>query len=234
MKFDSDNDEFLTAYRLVNSTNENTFITGKAGTGKTTFLKYLKENSNKNIIVLAYTSLASINAGGQTLNSFFQIPFGPIIPNDKRLRRKAPKDDQDKKTIFDNFKYNNDKIELIKAIETIIIDEISTVRADLLDTIDSLLRAIRKNEKEPFGGVQMIFIGDLFQLPPIAEFEQWQILNEYYETPYFFSSKIIKYIKLSKIELLKNYRQKDKYFIDLLDKIRQSTINEYELNKINK
>ena len=222
IELDKENKQFFNALELVKATNNILYITGKAGTGKTTFLKYLKKNIDKSTIVLAYTGVAAINAGGQTINSFFQInPFDPpFLPDDNRLRLKKPVGDSDETNIFNYFKYNSAKLELIRSLEVLVIDEVSVVRADFIDAIDKILRAFSgKNRNLPFGGVQVIFIGDPFQLPPIGG-EEWSILEEFYESPFFFSSKIFKDNLPICIELGKIYRQKEQDFVNLLNRIR--------------
>lgn len=230
---DENNSEFNNAADFVKHTDKLVYLTGKAGTGKTIFLKYLRETISKNTIVLAPTGVAAINAGGQTIHSFFQINPSVYIPNDKRLRTTASLDDPDKSTIFDYFKYQKDRINIIKGLELLIIDEISMVRCDLLDVIDRLLRVYRRRLSEPFGGVQVILIGDTFQLPPIADFQQWEILQQFYESPFFFSSRVIEQNKPIYIELKKIYRQNEQEFIDLLDRVRINRLTTNELNLLN-
>lgn len=219
---DPENKEFFKALELVRNTNQAIYLTGKAGTGKTTFLKYLKKNLPKNTVVVAYTGVAAINAGGQTIHSFFKITptEPPFLPDDKRLRYKADKFDVDTTTIYSHFQYNKAKLDIFKSLDVLIIDEISMVRADFLDVIDKILRVFSgKNRSKPFGGVQVILIGDTFQLPPI-EGQGWNILSAYYESPFFFSSQVIKEAKPIYIELKKIYRQNEIEFINLLNRIR--------------
>src|SRR5690554_1155584 len=228
---DETNVEFNYASDFVKHTDRLVYLTGKAGTGKTTFLKYLRETTTKNTVILAPTGVAAINAGGQTIHSFFQIKPSVYIPNDKRLRIRADIDDTDKSTIYDHFKYFKERLEIIRGMELLVIDEISMVRCDLLDVVDRLLRVFRRRENESFGGVQVILIGDTFQLPPIADFEQWNLLQPYYKSPFFFSSKVIEQNKPVYIELKKIYRQNEQEFIDLLNRVRinQVTANEFKL-----
>jgi hypothetical protein len=234
IELDETNEEFKYASEFVSQTDKTVYLTGKAGTGKTTFLKYLRKTTSKNTVILAPTGVAAINAGGQTINSFFQLPFGPFVSNDKRLRTSKEIDDIDNTTIYSTFKYREDKKHIIEQLDLLIIDEISMVRCDTLDVIDRVLRVFRKKPHLPFGGVQVILIGDTFQLPPIVKFEQWEILNNHYESPFFFSSKIFTENKPVYIEFKKIYRQKEQEFIDLLNKIRTNQINESELNQLNK
>lgn len=234
IELDFDNQEFNNASEFVKHTDKLIYLTGKAGTGKTTFLKTLKNDTTKNTVVLAPTGVAAINAGGQTIHSFFNLPFGPFIPNDKRLRTSKELGDIDETTIYSTFRYRDDKKKIIEELELLIIDEISMVRCDTIDVIDKILKVFRKKPFLPFGGVQVILIGDTFQLPPIADFEQWKILRNYYDSPFFFSSKIVLENKPIYIELKKIYRQKEQEFIDLLNKIRVNQINEIELANLNK
>jgi len=196
------NDEFVGAFNLIENTNESIFITGKAGAGKSTLLKYFKENTVKNAAVLAPTGVAAVNIGGQTIHSFFRFPPRLIQKDNIRRRRNS---------------------EIIKKLDTVIIDEVSMVRADLMDGIDYALRINRDEMKLPFGGVQMIFFGDLFQLSPVVEKEARDILEQLYDSPYFFNANVFNKLQLRYVELTKNYRQSDARFIDLLNKIRNKT-----------
>jgi len=238
IKLDENNQEFLYAVEFIKSTKHNVFLTGKAGTGKTTFLKYIKQNIKKNVIVLAPTGVAAINAGGNTIHSFFQIRPSVYVPNDPRLRIKPSSEDEDKSTIFNHFQYNGEKLKIIRNLDLIIIDEISMVRCDLLDVIDKLLRVFGKKKSYlPFGGVQVLLIGDTFQLPPIANQEEWEILERFYESPFFFNSKIIEQLIFEKnlqyIELKKIYRQNDQKFIDLLNRVRTNDVTDQDLLELN-
>jgi TolA-binding protein len=230
---DETNIEFNNAHEFVKHTNKLVYLTGKAGTGKTTFLKYLRETTLKNTVILAPTGVAAINAGGQTIHSFFLIRPSLYVPNDKRLRTRADTDDPDKSTIYDHFKYNSEKRNLLEKLELLVIDEISMVRCDLLDVIDRLLRVFRRREREPFGGVQVVLIGDTFQLPPIVDYDDWELLKRFYDTPFFFSSKVIEQNKPVFIELKKIYRQNEQEFIDLLNRVRISQLTATELNLLN-
>jgi ATP-dependent exoDNAse (exonuclease V) alpha subunit len=232
-ELDQKNIEFNHAVKLVNSTNKLIYLTGKAGTGKTTFLRYIKNTTHKQTVVLAPTGVAALNAGGQTIHSFFNIAPGFFIPNDERLRTSPNPDSDDKRTIFDYFRYRREKLELINEMELLIIDEVSMVRCDLLDLIDRILRVFRDKLDEAFGGVQVLLIGDAFQLPPIARNNEWIILNKFYETPYFFHAQILKEIKPIYIELKKIYRQKDSKFIELLNKIRVNNLNDEDMELLN-
>jgi hypothetical protein len=205
------NEIFDLAYRFVTETNENIFLTGKAGTGKTTFLKYLKENSTKNIVVAAPTGVAAINAGGVTLHSLFQLPFHPFLPTKNN-----------KEDLLAKIRQNKQRQQLLRKMELLVIDEISMVRCDVMDAIDTILRHTRRNYHLPFGGVQLLCIGDLHQLPPVAQNQEWSILNEYYESPFFFDSLAIKEQLPLLIELNKIYRQKEDSFVRLLNKVRNN------------
>jgi len=232
IKLDNKNVKFNEAAELVHTTDKLVYLTGKAGTGKTTFLKYIKETTDKNTVVLAPTGVAAINAGGVTIHSFFQIPFGPFVPNDSRLRTNAT-GSENKETIYTTFKYSEDKRKIIQNLELLIIDEISMVRADMLDVIDKILGVVRQKPCLPFGGVQVILIGDTFQLPPIADNEQWRILSQFYKTPFFFSSKVIEQNTPLYIELKKIYRQNEQEFIDLLNRVRVNQVSQNDLSILN-
>ncbi|MBL0356477.1 MAG: helix-turn-helix domain-containing protein [Chitinophagaceae bacterium] len=217
------NEIFDLAYRFITETQESIFLTGKAGTGKTTFLKYLKENSSKNMVIAAPTGVAAINAGGVTLHSLFQLPLYPFLPTEGN-----------KLQLLQGIRYNKQRISLLRKIELLVIDEISMVRCDVLDAIDTILKSVRRNRNAAFGGVQLLFIGDLFQLPPVAKNEEWKILNQYYNSPFFFDSRAVKEQTPLLIELKTIYRQKEQSFVDLLNKVRnnQMDIDDYqELNE---
>ncbi|MBL0145904.1 MAG: helix-turn-helix domain-containing protein [Chitinophagaceae bacterium] len=208
------NEVFELAYRFVTETNENIFLTGKAGTGKTTFLKYLKENATKIMVVAAPTGVAAINAGGVTLHSLFQLPFHPFLPT------KNSKED-----LLAKMRQNKQRQQLLRKMELLIIDEISMVRCDVMDAIDTILRSVRRNYSTPFGGVQLLCIGDLHQLQPVAKNEEWNILSEYYSSPFFFDSHAIKEQTPLLIELNKIYRQKEESFVRLLNKVRTNAMD---------
>ena len=238
IELDKENKEFTQALEVAQTTNHLMYLTGRAGTGKTTFLKYLKKKVSKNTVVIAYTGVAAINAGGQTIHSFFQInpQDPPFIPNDNRLRFFTPSGDSDTRNIFNYFRYNRAKRELLKNLELLIIDEVSMVRADFIDVIDKLLRAFSgRNRKLPFGGVQVIFIGDAFQLPPI-EGQEWRFLEQHYQSPFFFSSKVFKENSPIILELKKIYRQDQKIegeFISLLNRVRTNEPTQNDIKNLN-
>lgn len=233
---DKENKEFFRALQLAMTTDTNIYLTGKAGTGKTTFLKYLKSNMRKNTAIVAFTGVAAINAGGQTIHSFFKINFSepPFVPNDKRLRLRAEKYDIDRTTIFSHFQYNKARLDIFKNLEVLIIDEISMLRADVLDVIDRLLQAFGKRggRGKPFGGVQVILIGDVFQLPPIPG-KEWPFLARYYKSPFFFDAQVFKQSYLAHIELKKIYRQKEPRFIELLNSVRLNKVTAADLTHLN-
>lgn len=218
MQLDNDNREFFHALDLVENTGKSIFLTGKAGTGKTTFLKHLFERNRKNMVVLAPTGVAAVNAGGQTIHSFFQIPPSVYFPGDPRLSARMQIDSTD--NIYETFRYNRQKKTILRELELLVIDEVSMVRADLLDVIDAILREY-KDSPLPFGGVQVVLIGDVYQLPPVVTSEEAPVLFRFYKSEFFFSAKVIKSMELEYIELQKIYRQSDREFIDLLNRVRE-------------
>lgn len=220
------NQQLELAYNFVQFTNRNVFLTGKAGTGKTTFLKNLKKVSPKRMIIVAPTGVAAINAGGVTIHSFFQIPFGPFIP----FQNEDSTYENSRKNIK---KFSRNKINIIKSLDLLVIDEISMVRADLLDAIDEVLRRFKDSNKA-FGGVQLLMIGDIQQLAPVVKDDEWNLLREWYESIYFFSSRALMQTKYVTIELKYIYRQSDKVFIDLLNKVRDNKMDENALRELNK
>lgn len=224
---DTDNPEFLDALTLIFHTKQSVFLTGKAGTGKSTFLKYICQNTKKKYVVLAPTGIAAINAGGVTLHSFFRLPFRPILPDDPDLATKNGR-------IFDFFKYNKEQRKILTEVELIIIDEISMVRADIIDCIDRILRVYSNNMKRPFGGKQLLFVGDVYQLEPVVSTDQKDILSHFYPNSFFFSARVFQQIDLVPIELKKVYRQNDPVFVEILDHIRTNSIRTADLNIINK
>lgn len=230
---DADNAEFNYAAQFVMQTSRMVYVTGKAGTGKTTFLRYLQTVCNKRMAVLAPTGVAAVNAGGQTIHSFFNIKPSVYVPGDKRLRYKAPDRDNDQTLLTDHFRYQRAKLDLIRNLDLLVIDEISMVRCDLLDVVDQLLRFIRRKHFTPFGGLQVILIGDTFQLPPIANPDDWDVLSKFYDSPYFFSAQVMKAVNPVYIELKKIYRQTDHAFIDLLNRVRLNRMNQDDLRLLN-
>ena len=225
------NPELELAYDFIQYTNQNIFLTGKAGTGKTTFLKSLREQSPKRMVVVAPTGVAAINAGGVTIHSFFQISFGPQIPYDPSASRNTAI--QDSEGVAAGIKrFSKEKINIIRSLDLLVIDEISMVRADLLDAIDGVLRRF-KNRSKPFGGLQLLMIGDLQQLSPIVKDEEWDILKNYYDTAYFFSSMALAQSGFVPIELKEIFRQSDRNFIDLLNKVRENCIDPATIHALN-
>lgn len=221
---DLNNDEFQNAWKLINYTHQSVFLTGKAGTGKSTFLKYIRDNIKKKYVVLAPTGIAAVNVGGVTMHSFFRIPLKPLLPDDpdfavKRLRERM--------------KYPKDLRKLIKELELIIIDEISMVRADVIDFIDKILRVYSSNMREPFGGKQLLLVGDIFQLEPVVTSDMREVLRTHYQNSYFFSANAFSQIEIVPIELKKIYRQNDSQFISMLDRIRMGRPLQEDVLKLN-
>lgn len=212
------NPELELADDFVQHTNRNIFLTGKAGTGKTTFLHNIRKQTSKRLIVTAPTGVAAINAGGVTLHSFFQLPFGPMVPGSE--------------TSMVKYRYSKEKKNIIKSLDLLVIDEISMVRADLLDGVDSVLRRFRRND-QPFGGVQLLMIGDLHQLSPVVKDTEWGLLRAYYDSAYFFSSIALGKTELVAIELQHIYRQSDSSFIDLLNRVRDNRLDAQSLSRLN-
>lgn len=220
----NNNDQFELASGFINNSNQPVFLTGKAGTGKTTFLKSIKENSLKNCAIVAPTGVAAINAGGVTIHSFFQLPFTPYIPKAEFGNNYT--EATDKHSLMANLRLTQQRREVLQNLELLIIDEISMVRADVLDAIDNVLRHVRNRRKQPYGGVQVLYIGDLYQLPPVVKEEEWMLLKEYYANPFFFSSKVIAQQPPVYIELKKVYRQHDAGFINILNQVRNNEMDE--------
>lgn len=228
---DSTNSYFDLAVRLINCTGQHVFLTGKAGTGKTTFLKYIKQNSHKKLVVVAPTGVAAINAGGVTIHSFFQLPFGAFIPERNDTLELGDKF-FDKNSLLRKIKLGSAKRNLIKELELLIIDEVSMVRADILDAMDAVLRSVRK-QNLPFGGVQVLYIGDLFQLPPIISDFEKDVLEQYYSGPFFYNSMVATANPPVYIELKKIYRQSEGEFIRILNGIRNNQIEAADLEYLN-
>jgi len=213
------NPQLHLANNLLKYTGTNLFLTGKAGTGKTTFLHSIRENSPKRMIVVAPTGVAAINAKGVTIHSFFQLSFAPFVPNTRPAK--------------EFFRFSKEKINIIRSLDLLVIDEISMVRADLLDAVDFVLRQFRRNE-QPFGGVQLLMIGDLEQLAPVVKDEEWSLLSSYYKTPFFFDSQALKKTNYVCVELKTVYRQSDEKFINMLNRIRENKIDSDLLQELNK
>jgi hypothetical protein len=225
------NPQLELAFDFLQYTNQNIFLTGKAGTGKTTFLKNLKKQSPKRMVVVAPTGVAAINAGGVTIHSFFQMSFGPQIPADPNQPRQVAVPD-DGNVAAGIKRFSREKINIMRSLDLLVIDEISMVRADVLDGIDEVLRRY-KNRYQPFGGVQLLMIGDLQQLAPVVKDDDWEILKPYYETCFFFSSHALKRSRFIGIELTHIFRQSDRHFIDILNKVRENRMDSATLQELN-
>lgn len=213
------------ALQIIQFTRRSLFLTGKAGTGKSTFLRHIAATTKKKNIILAPTGIAAINVGGSTLHSFFKLPFHPLLPTDSRY---SPRN------IRETLKYNTEKINILREVELIIIDEVSMVRADIIDFIDKVLRIYNRNMREPFGGKQLLLVGDIYQLEPVVREEDRKLLSPFYPDNFFFDAKIFQQMQLVSIELKKVYRQTDPVFIDILDHIRTSQIRTTDLALLNK
>lgn len=229
---DESNVTFSLAADFINHTSKSVFLTGKAGTGKTTFLKYISENTTKNFVVVAPTGVAAINAGGVTLHSLFQLPFGVYVPLHHTPELHSNIQITSRSTLFKNLHLSKNKRDLLQELELLIIDEVSMVRCDMLDAVDVILKTVRKNQR-PFGGVQVLFIGDLYQLSPVAKGEEWKILQAYYQSPYFFDAKVVLEYPPLCIELKKIYRQNEQIFINLLNNVRNNIVTPQDLALLN-
>ena len=223
MQLDLDNKEWQDALQIISFTRRSLFLTGKAGTGKSTFLRYVADHTKKKHVILAPTGIAAINAGGSTLHSFFRLPFHPLLPNDSRYSWRH---------IKETLKYTGAQRKLIREVELIIIDEISMVRADIIDFIDKILRVYTRNP-EPFGGKQLLLVGDIYQLEPVLKDEDRQLLQPFYPSSYFFNAKVWQQMPIVSIELRKVYRQSDEHFIAILDRIRNNTSTPADLYALN-
>jgi uncharacterized protein YpbB len=220
------------ASRFINNTGRHIFLTGKAGTGKTTFLKHIIRNTHKNAVIAAPTGIAAINAGGVTIHSLFQLPFGAFVP----VRGNHGQNHlliNDPLSLMKNIRLGDNKRKLLQELELLIIDEVSMLRADLLDAMDAVLRSVRRQHNVPFGGVQMLFIGDLLQLPPVVKDEEWQVLRSHYRSPYFFDAQALQQNKPLYIELDKIYRQADDVFITILNNLRNNSVTQHDLDILN-
>ena len=216
------NKELQLVSDFVQYTGSHIFLTGKAGTGKTTFLHDLHEKTAKRMIITAPTGVAAMNAGGVTLHSFFQLPFGPFVPGSDAYEQNNQR----------QFRFSKEKKQIIQSLDLLVIDEISMVRADLLDSVDAVLRRYRRSN-QPFGGVQLLMIGDLHQLSPVAKQHEWQLLKQHYESVYFFSSKALLQTELLTIELKHIYRQSDEKFIEILNHVRENKLSGAALEALN-
>ena len=223
-QIDLENEEMQKALQIIQFTRRSLFLTGKAGTGKSTIMRHIAATIKKKHIILAPTGIAAINAGGSTLHSFFKLPFHPLLPNDKRYSTR---------NIRDTLKYNGEKNKLLREVELIIIDEISMVRADIIDFIDKVLRIYNRNMREPFGGKQLLLVGDIYQLEPVIKEEERQLLRPFYPSNFFFDAQVFREMQLIAVELKKVYRQRDAQFIALLDHIRTSHVSDSDLRLLN-
>jgi GTPase SAR1 family protein len=220
--------------QFVNQTQKNIFLTGKAGTGKTTLLKKIIETTYKRTIVAAPTGIAAINAGGITLHSLFGLPFGAFVPDrnfvNSGFGATAINSPQ---TLFRQVRLSDAKRQVLRSLELLIIDEVSMLRSDILDEIDAILRNVRKKPRHPFGGVQMLFIGDLLQLPPVVKNEEWSVLKNYYASPFFFDAQIIRQYPIAYFELEKVYRQLDQTYVDVLNRLRNNKLETADVERLN-
>lgn len=221
---DLDNSELQNALQIIQFTRRSLFLTGKAGTGKSTFLRYIAATTKKKYIILAPTGIAAINAGGATLHSFFKLPFHPLLPNDSQYNVH---------NIRNTLKYNGEKLKILREVELIIIDEISMVRADIIDFIDKVLRIYSRNMREPFGGKQLLLVGDVYQLQPVVTESDRELLQVFYKFGYFFEAQVFREMQLVSIELIKTYRQRDPQFIHILDHIRTAQVSDADLISLN-
>lgn len=218
-------------FEFIEYTNQSIFLTGKAGTGKTTLLKRIKKESSKKMAIVAPTGVAAMNAKGTTINSFFQLPPGSFFPGDVGLHN-LQEGFVSIRSVVNDLSYTNDKLKLFNELELLVIDEVSMVRCDVMDVLDALLRSVRKNSS-PFGGLQLLLIGDLYQLPPVTKREDWAFLSKAYPSPYFFDSIVVRQHPLLQIELTKVFRQTEETFINILNDIRSNQINDESLALLN-
>lgn len=230
MEPDKTNKYFELAVQFVNQTAQHIFLTGKAGTGKTTFLKYIRETSHKNLAVVAPTGVAAINAGGTTIHSFFQLPFGSFLPGNSNIQENFGGNFYSKSSLLQHLRLSNDKRALMQALDLLIIDEVSMVRSDVMDAIDVVLRHVRRKYNQPFGGVQMLYIGDLSQLPPVVREHEWRTLKDHYQSQFFFHAQVLLEKPPLYLELKKIYRQSDATFIEVLNNIRNNNIQQKDLD----
>lgn len=229
----SANKAFDIATKFIQYTDSSIFLTGKAGTGKTTFLHYIKKTVSKKMAIVAPTGVAAINAGGVTIHSFFNLPFGLYIPNHLPQWQQEDSLVLNKEQLLKRLKFNSNKRTLIKELELLIIDEVSMARADIIDAIDAILKHVRKQPQKPFGGVQVIYIGDLYQLPPVVKEQDAILMESYYESPFFFHAQVLQQFPPTFIELEKIYRQQDATFINLLNNIRNNTCTTADFEILN-
>lgn len=222
---DLNNTEFQNVWKLIQYTRQSVFLTGKAGTGKSTFLKYICANTKKKYVVLAPTGIAAVNVGGATMHSFFRIPFKPLLPDDPEFATKH---------LRKRMKYPKELQKLLNELELIVIDEISMVRADIIDFMDKILRVYCNNMREPFGGKQLLLVGDIFQLEPVVTGDMRDVLRRFYPNSFFFAANAFKDVNIIPIELRKIYRQKDDNFISMLDRVRISKSTKEDIARLNR
>lgn len=232
--FDASNTIFQKAVAFVNQTNRHLFLTGKAGTGKTTFLKYIRDNCIKKTAIVAPTGVAAINAGGVTIHSFFQLPMGTYLPTSQGNWDAYEGRVTNEHSLFKNLRLNAAKRQLMQELDLLIIDEVSMVRADTLDAIDAVLRSVRQQPMFPFGGVQVLYIGDLFQLPPVTKQDEWRLMQPFYKSPFFFDALCLQQSPPVFIELKKIYRQSDEAFISILNNIRNNCCTTEDLQHLHR
>jgi uncharacterized protein YpbB/nucleoside-triphosphatase THEP1 len=232
--FDASNTIFQKAVAFVNQTNRHLFLTGKAGTGKTTFLKYIRDNCIKKTAIVAPTGVAAINAGGVTIHSFFQLPMGTYLPTRQGNFDSYEGRVTNEQSLFKNLRLNAAKRQLMQELDLLIIDEVSMVRADTLDAIDIVLRTVRQQPLVSFGGVQVLYIGDLFQLPPVTKQDEWRLMQPFYKSPFFFDALALQQSPPVFIELKKIYRQSDEVFINILNNIRNNCCTTEDLQHLHK
>jgi nucleoside-triphosphatase THEP1 len=224
---------FDLANRVVEHTNRHLFLTGKAGTGKTTFLKHIQQHTHKKTVVAAPTGVAAMNAGGMTLHSLFQLPMGAYLADARFDEMQSGAQITNRQTLFRNLRFSTERKQLLQALDLLIIDEVSMLRADMLDAVDAILRYVRRRNSEPFGGVQVLFIGDLFQLPPVLTNEEAPLFYEHYRSPFFFHARVMQEARPLVIELRKVYRQQDERFISLLNAVRNNQMGPQERQLLN-
>lgn len=230
---DTDNIPFRLAQDFVSYSNKNIFLTGKAGTGKTTFLKHIKETSFKRLAIVAPTGVAAINAGGVTIHSLFQIPPGLFLPEPVSGWNRFELPIHTPESIIRNMRISPQKRQLIEELQLLVIDEVSMVRSDMIDAIDIILRYIRRKNRQPFGGVQLLLIGDLFQLSPVVKPDEWELMRSLYNSTFFFDARVFKETPLINLELQKIYRQKDEHFIHLLNAVRNNEVDFSIIERLN-
>lgn len=226
------NEAFIQAVSFVNHTNRHIFLTGKAGTGKTTFLRYIRDNSYKKMAVTAPTGVAAINAGGTTLHSLFHLPFGTYLADHPLNWNEEDHFIYNRRRLFGKVRLGHERRALLQEIDLLVIDEVSMLRADMLDAIDAILKNVRRDAR-PFGGLQVLFIGDLYQLPPVIKQQEWQLMQQYYRSPFFFDAHVMEEAKPVLLELKKIYRQSDELFINILNNIRNNCCTDEQLQQLN-